>query len=133
TRRAAPASCARLQSWQLSPHACNTGADQGLVAVAAVAQVDELLSSAGISIHSITVDALNWDFDYIERIDRLTTIAENRRNAALHEFERHRAVFGEMLRRALQDNEDSHLRLIETTPSTKQDAEQRAKDQGEPR
>src|SRR5882757_4200050 len=29
-RRAAPASCTRLQSWQLSPHACNTGADQGL-------------------------------------------------------------------------------------------------------
>src|SRR5215813_13521632 len=25
-RRAAPTSCARLQSWQLSPHACNTGA-----------------------------------------------------------------------------------------------------------
>src|SRR5438093_8381756 len=31
-RRAAPTSCARLQSWQLSPHTCNTGADQGLVA-----------------------------------------------------------------------------------------------------
>src|SRR3954471_17263910 len=31
-RRAAPASCARLQSWRLAPHACNTGADQGLVA-----------------------------------------------------------------------------------------------------
>src|SRR5258708_12784435 len=31
-RCAVPASCARLQSWQLSPHACNTGADQGLVA-----------------------------------------------------------------------------------------------------
>jgi group II intron maturase len=30
--RAAPTSCARLQSWQLSPHACNTGANQGLVA-----------------------------------------------------------------------------------------------------
>src|SRR6516162_6930665 len=27
-RRAAPTPCARLQSWQLSPHACNTGADQ---------------------------------------------------------------------------------------------------------
>src|SRR6266403_6289697 len=24
-------SCRRLQSWQLSPHACDTGADQGLV------------------------------------------------------------------------------------------------------
>src|SRR3954466_9711103 len=31
-RGPAPASCARLQSWQLSPHTCNTGADQGLVA-----------------------------------------------------------------------------------------------------
>src|SRR6516162_946345 len=31
-RRAAPTSCARLQSWQLSRHACNTGANQGLVA-----------------------------------------------------------------------------------------------------
>src|SRR5262245_16006416 len=31
-RRAARTSCAGLQSWQLSPHACNTGADQGLVA-----------------------------------------------------------------------------------------------------
>jgi hypothetical protein len=28
---ATPASCARLQSWQLSPHSCNTRADQGLV------------------------------------------------------------------------------------------------------
>src|SRR5262249_31128262 len=27
-RRAAPASCARLQSWQFFPHACNSGADQ---------------------------------------------------------------------------------------------------------
>src|SRR4029450_2079068 len=31
-RRGAPASWARLQSWQIPPHACNTGADQGLVA-----------------------------------------------------------------------------------------------------
>jgi hypothetical protein len=30
--RAAPASCTRLQPWQLSPHAGNTRADQGLVA-----------------------------------------------------------------------------------------------------
>jgi hypothetical protein len=102
---------------------------------AAVAQVEEFLSGAGISIHNLTIDALDYSapIERIERIDRLAAIAENRRNAALHEIERHRAVFGEMLRRALQDNEDSHLRLIETTPSTKQDAEQRAKDQGESR
>jgi len=99
---------------------------------AAVVQVEEFLSGAGISIHNLTIDALDYsDIGRIERIDRLGAIAENRRNAALHEIERHRAVFGEMLRRALQDNEASHLRLIETTPSAKQDAEQRAKDQGE--
>src|SRR4249919_3196741 len=40
-RRAAPASCARLQSWQLSPHACNTGADQGLVADEPEGEVDQ--------------------------------------------------------------------------------------------
>src|SRR5262249_48964849 len=31
-RGAPPAACTRLQSWQLYPDACNTGADQGLVA-----------------------------------------------------------------------------------------------------
>ena len=40
-RGAAPASCARLQSWQLSPHACNTGADQGLVADESEGQADQ--------------------------------------------------------------------------------------------
>src|SRR6185436_19232058 len=40
-RRAAPASCARLQSWQLSPHACNAGADQGLVADELEGQADQ--------------------------------------------------------------------------------------------
>src|SRR5436309_8333384 len=32
---------ARLQSWQLSPHACNTGADQGLVADDLEGQADQ--------------------------------------------------------------------------------------------
>jgi hypothetical protein len=36
----------------------------------------------------------------IERIDRLTMNAELRRNAALREIERHRASFGQALRRA---------------------------------
>jgi hypothetical protein len=34
-----------------------------------------------------SADALKEEFDYIERIDRLTTIAENRRNDALNEIE----------------------------------------------
>ena len=40
-RSAPPASCARLQSWQLSPHTCNTGADQGLVADEPAGEADQ--------------------------------------------------------------------------------------------
>ncbi len=60
-----------------------------------VSLVDELLGRAGTRIEALTADALKEEFDYIERIDRLTTIAENRRNDALNEIERRRALFGE--------------------------------------
>jgi hypothetical protein len=40
---------------------------------------------------------------------RLTTIAESRRNASLHEIDRRRAVLGETLRRSVQEIEDGEL------------------------
>jgi hypothetical protein len=52
---------------------------------------------------------------YLERIDRLTAIAESRRNASLREIERHRAVLGETLQRSVQDIEDAEFKVIETT------------------
>ena len=42
---------------------------------------------------SRSIDALRKDFEYIERIDRLITVAENRRNDALNEIERRRALW----------------------------------------
>ncbi len=71
----------------------------------AVRLVDELLGRAGTSIEALRADAIKEEFDYIERIDRLTIIAENRRNDALNEIERRRALFGETLRRSVQDAE----------------------------
>ena len=44
---------------------------------------------------TLTVQALANEFDYIERIDRLTTIAESRRNASLREIDRHRATLAQ--------------------------------------
>ena len=78
-----------------------------------VSLVDELLGRAGTSIEALTADALKEEFDYIERIDRLTTIAENRRNDALNEIERRRALFGETLRRSVQEIEDAEFEVIE--------------------
>jgi hypothetical protein len=87
-------------------------------APSAVTQVNKhLLAGASVSMDSITAKALAEGFDYIERIDRLTTIAENRRNASLREIDRHRAALGESLRRSVQDIEDGEFQVIEPTPA----------------
>ena len=61
----------------------------------AVKLVHGLLARASVTIDALTVQALVNDFDYIERIDRLTTIAESRRNAGLREIDRHRATLAQ--------------------------------------
>jgi len=94
----------------------------------AVSLTDELLTDAGISRDALLANALVEKFDqpeklhYIERLDRLTTTAESRRNASLHEIERHRAVLGEMLRRRVVEIEEDEFKLIETTPAKRKNA-----------
>jgi hypothetical protein len=83
----------------------------------AVTPVHELLTAAGMSMDAFIAGALAKKLDYIERIDRLTTIAESRRNGALREIDRRRAVLGETLRRSVQEIEDGEFKVIETTPA----------------
>ena len=75
-----------------------------------------------MSIETLTVEALAQELDYIERIDRLTTIAESRRNASLREIDRRRAVLGETLRRSVQEAEDREFEVIEVTPAKGENA-----------
>jgi hypothetical protein len=88
----------------------------------AVTLVDDLLSSAVTSIEALTADALKEEFDYIERIDRLTAIAEDRRNDALNEIERRRAVLGATLRQEVREIEDAEFKVIDTTPANRKKA-----------
>ncbi|MGA2312462.1 MAG: hypothetical protein ABSF87_08875 [Xanthobacteraceae bacterium] len=81
----------------------------------AVKFIDEHLATAGVSIETLAAQALAQDLGYIERIDRLATIAESRRNASLHEIDRRRPILSETLRRSVQEVEDSEV--IETTPA----------------
>jgi hypothetical protein len=74
-----------------------------------VTLVNELLTDAGRSMDSFMTKVLGNRIDEIERIDRLTAIAETRRNAALREIDRRRAVLGETLRRSVQDIEDGEF------------------------
>ena len=75
-----------------------------------------------MSIETLTVKALAEELDYVERIDRLITIAEGRRNASLREIDRRRAVLGEKLRRNVQEIEDREIDEIEATPAKGENA-----------
>jgi hypothetical protein len=68
----------------------------------AIAEVNDLLMSAGMDIDSFMADALAKKLHQIERIDHLTAIAESRRNASLSEIERRRAALGQALRRSVR-------------------------------
>src|SRR6516225_761320 len=82
----------------------------------AVTLVNELLTDAGTSMDSFMTKALGDRIDKIERIDRLTAIAETRRNAALREIERRGAVLGETLRRSVREIEDDEFANGELVP-----------------
>jgi hypothetical protein len=72
----------------------------------AVTRVNDFLTNAGMNMDSFMTKALGDKIDDIERIDRLTAIAESRRNAALREIDRRRA---ETLRRRVQEIEDDEF------------------------
>jgi hypothetical protein len=77
-----------------------------------VTLVDEILTCAGTNLDSLLAEELEGKLDYIERLDRLITISENRRNAALREIERRRAALGEALRRGVQEVDRSEIKAI---------------------
>lgn len=88
----------------------------------AVTLVNKLITDAGTSMDSFMTRALGDRIDKIERIDRLTAIAETRRNAALREIDRRRAVLGETLRRSVREIEDddfAHGELLPELPPAK--------------
>jgi len=87
----------------------------------AVELVDRYLVSHQMTMDDLVVSALTYggagDLTHLERFDRLAIMAEDRRNACLHEIERHRATLGNELRRAVQDIEDAEFQVIENKPA----------------
>jgi hypothetical protein len=79
--------------------------------------INELLSGAGESIDVLMAEALGSTLEYVERVDRLTTIAEGRRNASLREIDRRRPILAETLRNTVQQIEHDDLQVIETRPA----------------
>jgi len=95
----------------------------------AVELIPKLLVEEGLTIESLLVQALADDWDYIERIERLITVAESRRNASLREIDRRRAVLGEALRRSVREVEGREFEVIERMPAERKRAlDQRSQD-----
>ena len=86
----------------------------------AVALIDDLLAKAGMTIDALIASHLDEQLRWLERVDRLTTIAETRRNASLREIDRRRSALGGKLRRSIQEIEEPVL--IETTAGKGKDA-----------
>jgi len=68
----------------------------------AVSEVEWLLRRAGLAIDAVMAQTLAARIDDVERIDRMATIAEARRDAVLRDIRARRAAFGQALRRAGQ-------------------------------
>ena len=87
----------------------------------AIKLIHELLAEAGSGIDALMVRALREKLDDIERIDRLTTIAETRRNVMLREIDRRRAALSEALRRQVQEVE-GEFEVVEKMPAADKSA-----------
>jgi hypothetical protein len=81
---------------------------------AAIKRVDELLASAALTMDAVTAQTFCTYLDEFERTARMIASAEARRDDALHEIERHRAEWGQELRRVAQEAEKTlEMEVIE--------------------
>jgi hypothetical protein len=81
----------------------------------AIRRVEKYLASANVSFDVVNAHAFLSEIDNVERLDRLITIAEARRNAAIREIDRHRSAFAQTLRETLQHVEDAQFEEVEAT------------------
>jgi hypothetical protein len=89
----------------------------------AITLVHKHLEKASVTIDDLLVKSMQkHGLEYIERLDRLTTITESRRNSSLREIDRRRATLGETVRRTMQKMEDDNLKVIEATPAKRNSA-----------
>ena len=77
-------------------------------------EVAAALKTAQLSTDDVMAEALDSRIETFERIDRMLSSAEARRNNALRELDRHRASVGAAARQAIEDVEDVKFRDVET-------------------
>jgi hypothetical protein len=77
-------------------------------------EVANVLQRAQLTMEDVMAGTLETNLDAFERFDRMLASSEARRNNALREIDRHRAVFGAAIRQAINDVQDAEFRDVET-------------------
>jgi hypothetical protein len=72
----------------------------------ALKQVERVLASAALTMEAVTAQTFALKLDEVERIDRLLSSSEARRNNSLREIDRHRETLSTKLRLAAQEAEE---------------------------
>ena len=75
----------------------------------AMKEVKALLEAAGQTWDTVLAQTMTINLENIERFDRMCTIAEARRDAALREIDRHREVYGQRLRRVMDEMREGEV------------------------
>jgi hypothetical protein len=66
-----------------------------------------MLKKAELLMDDVMAEALAKKIDTFERIDRMLSSSERRRNDALREIDRHRSALGAVVRQAIDEGEDA--------------------------
>ena len=77
-------------------------------------KVAATLDKAQLTFEDVMAQTLSVKIDAFERIDRMLSSSEARRNNALREIERHREALGAATRRATDEIQDAEFRDVET-------------------
>ena len=86
----------------------------------ALARVDEILASAKLTMEDVRAHALLLQLGAVERLDRLITNVEVRRNGVLREIERYRALLAHALRAAANEAEEGEFEVVAHAKPTSQ-------------
>jgi hypothetical protein len=78
----------------------------------AATTVDKTLAAAGLSMDAVMARTLAARIEDVERIERMMTAAEARRDSILRELERRRAGAAARLRRAMAEAEDAEFEVV---------------------
>ena len=93
----------------------------------AAAVVNHVLASADLTMDAVHANTFSALIDRFEIIDRMTMMAEGRRDTVLREIDRHRTSFAQRLRHAIVNAEDAEFEAIasedaKSLPHTAMDA-----------